>query len=117
MRFALAHAEQPSLDHLQGVGLHRGQNKKEPIFWRRQGTVFVDGKLAHGARFAIKAPCSHMSLECGLERRKQLLKLVEGQAGAIQELCGTGLHIAKSYTGHTWCLLSAETQHTINLKP
>src|SRR5215831_9104290 len=63
------------------------------IFWRRQGTVFVDGKLAGGARFAIQAPCSHMSLERGLERRKQLLKLVEGQAGEIQELCGTSLHI------------------------
>jgi hypothetical protein len=98
---ALAHAEQASLDDLQRVGFQGDQNEEQPVFRRRQGAVFVDGKLAGGARFAIEASRGHMGLERGLEGRKQLLKLVEGQAGEIQELCRTGLHIEESYTGHT----------------
>jgi hypothetical protein len=54
-----------------------------------------------------------MGLERRLEGRHQLLKLVEGQAGQIQELRGAGLHIGKPYTGHLWCLLSWEAQYTI----
>jgi hypothetical protein len=41
-----------------------------------------------------------MGLERRLEGRDQLLKLVEGQAGAIQELRGASLQIGKAYTGH-----------------
>ena len=55
-----------------------------------------------------------MRLERGLKGRDQLLKLVEGQAGEIQELRGAGLHIGEPYTGHAWCLLSWEAQYTIN---
>src|SRR5215475_10709430 len=54
-----------------------------------------------------------MRLERRLKVRDQLLKLVEGQAGQIQELRGAGLHIGKPYTGHLWCLLSWEAQYTI----
>jgi hypothetical protein len=62
----------------------------------RQGTVFVHGKLAGGAGFAIEAPGGHMRLECRLEGRHQLLELLQRNAGQIQKLCGAGLHIGKS---------------------
>src|SRR2546426_10418925 len=114
MGFALAHAEQASLHHLEGGGLQGGEQEEQPVFRRRQGAVFVDGKLASGSGFPIKAPRGHMHLKCRLKGRDQLLKLVEGQAGEIQELCGAGLQIGKPYTGHTWCLLSWEAQYTIN---
>jgi hypothetical protein len=58
-----------------------------------------------------------MGLEGGLKGRDELLKLVQGQAGQIQQLCGTGLHIAALHTGHTWRLLSVEAQHTIKVIP
>ena len=51
--------------------------------------------------------------ERSLEGRHQLLKLLEGQAGQIQELRGTGLHIGKPDTGPLWCLLAREAQYTI----
>jgi hypothetical protein len=41
------------------------------------------------------------SVERRLEGRNQRLKLVEGQAGEIQELYRTGLHLGELYTGHT----------------
>ena len=37
IRFALAHAEQASLDHLERVGLQVGQEEEEAIFRCRQG--------------------------------------------------------------------------------
>src|SRR5437764_5162399 len=55
-----------------------------------------------------------MDVERRLEGRDQLLKLVKGHAGHIQERCGAGLHVGEPDTGHLWCLLSIETQHTIN---
>jgi hypothetical protein len=55
-----------------------------------------------------------MRVERRLKRRDQLLKLVESQAGEIQELRGAGLQIGEPYTGHGWCLLSWEAQYTIN---
>src|SRR5262252_6362804 len=98
--FALAHAEQASLHHWERVSLYIGQNKQKPVLWGRQGAVLIHAKLARGPGFAIEAPCYHMGLEGGLEGRHQLLKLVEGQAGHIQELRGASLQIGKSYTGH-----------------
>jgi hypothetical protein len=93
--FTLPHAEQPSLHHLEGIGLEVREQEKEPIFRRRQGAVLVDGKLAGGPGFPIEAPCGHMRLKRGLKGREQDLKLLERQAGQIQELCGAGLRIAK----------------------
>ncbi len=89
--FALAHAEYASLDHLKRVCLYIGQNKQQPILRGRQGAVLVHGKLAGRPRFPIKAPCGHMHLKRRLKGRDQLLKLVEGQAGEIQELRGARL--------------------------
>ena len=80
----------------------------------REGAVLVDGKPASGPRCPIHPPRRHPGLEHGLEGRDQLLKLVERHAGQIQELRGAGLHVGESYTGHSWCLLLLETQHTIN---
>jgi hypothetical protein len=41
-----------------------------------------------------------MRLEGGLKGRDEALKLVQGQAGEIQKLCGVGLQVSESYTGH-----------------
>jgi hypothetical protein len=76
--FALAHAEQAPLDHLEGVGLDVGKNKQEPILWGRQGAVLIDSKPARGPGFPIKAPRRHVRVERRLEGRNQLLKLLEG---------------------------------------
>jgi hypothetical protein len=83
IRFALEHAEQASLDHLEGVGLEVGEEEEQPVCRRRQGAVLIDGKPAGGAGFSIEAPRRHMGLERGLEGRDQLLKLVERHAREI----------------------------------
>src|SRR6266436_575290 len=106
MRFALTHAEPASLDDLERIRFQVGQNKQQPVFGCRQGAVLIDGKPARGSRFPIEAPRRHPCLECGLKGWDQLLKLVEGQAGEIQELRGARLQISKPYMGHPWGLLS-----------
>src|SRR6266446_9431979 len=106
MRFALPHAEQAALDDLERIRFQGGQKKQQPVFGCPQGTVLIDGKSVCGARFPIEAPRRHPCVERRLEGRDQLLKLVERQAGAIQELCGARLQIVEPYTSHESCLLS-----------
>src|SRR5713101_1925990 len=113
IRFALAHAKQAPLHHLEGIGFQVDQNEEQPIFGCRQGAVLVDRKPAGGPRFPVEAPRRHMRLVSRLKGRDEELKLVERQAGQIQELRGAGLHIGESYTGHLWCLLSWEAQYII----
>jgi len=95
IRFALDHPEQAPLDHLKRIGLEVSEQEEQPIFRRRQGAVLVDGKPARGPRLPIHPPRRHPGLERGLEGRDQLLKLVEGHAGEIQELCGAGLQVSE----------------------
>jgi hypothetical protein len=104
--FALAHAEQAPLHHLERIGFEVGEQEEQPVFRCRQGTVLIDGKPAGSPGFPIEASRGHMRLERGLEGQDQLLKLSKGQAGEIQELRGTGLQIGEPYTGHRGCLLS-----------
>jgi hypothetical protein len=85
MGFALAHAEQAPLDHLEGIGLQGDENKPQPGFGRWQGAVLRDGKPAGGPGCAIEAPRGHRGLERHLERRDELLKLLARHAGHIQE--------------------------------
>src|SRR5437870_7100760 len=106
IRFALPHAEQASLDDVERIRFQVGQHKQEPVFGRPQGAVLIDGKSACGARFSIEAPCRHPCVERCLKGRDQLRKLVEGQAGDIQELCGARLQLGAPYTSHESCLLS-----------
>ncbi|MGE3541879.1 MAG: hypothetical protein AB7N91_31230 [Candidatus Tectimicrobiota bacterium] len=54
---------------------------------------------------SVEAPRGHMRLECGLEGRDELLKLVEGQAGEIQELQRAVLHVRELDMCHVWFLL------------
>ena len=115
--FALAHAEQTPLHHLERIGLEVDQNEEESIFRGRERTVLVDRESAGGPGFPSEASHGHMCLARGLKGRDEELKLVQGQAGEIQELCGTSPHIDESYTDHTWCLLSVEAQRTIKYKP
>jgi hypothetical protein len=78
MRFALPHAEQTSLDHLEAVRLQIREHEEQPIFWRRQGAGLVHAKLPGGAGFPIEAPRGPMRLKRRLKGWDQLLKLVEG---------------------------------------
>jgi hypothetical protein len=102
--FALAHPKQASLDHLEAVGLEVREQKEQAIFGGGQGAILVDAKLAGGAGFAIESPPPHVGLEGGLKGRYQLLKLVEGQAGQIEEFHRARLHIGESDTRHETCL-------------
>ncbi len=92
-RFALPHAEQASLDHLERVGLQIDQNKQEPRLGCREWTIRVHGKPASGPGFPIEPPRRHMGLERGLKGWDQVLTLVQGQAGEIQELRRAGLQV------------------------
>ena len=93
--FALAHPEQAPLHHLEAVCLQVGEQEEQPVFRRREGAVFVDGKLAGGPRFPIEAPRRHPGLERWLEGRDEELKLVERHARHIQKLRGAGRHISE----------------------
>ena len=83
------------------IGLEVDQNEEQAIFRRRERTVLVDRKPAGRPRFPVEAPRRHMGLECRLKGRDEELKLVERQAGEIQEFRGAGLQVAEPYTGHT----------------
>ncbi len=54
--FALAHAEQPPLDHLNGVGLQVGEQEEQPVFRRCQRAGPINGEATGGSRFPIEAP-------------------------------------------------------------
>ena len=99
MGYALAHAAPASLDALERVGLEGGEEEEQALFRRRSGTVLVHGKPAGGPGFAIEAPRRHMRVERRLEGRNQDLKLLEREAGHIQELRGASLHIDTPQTG------------------
>ena len=55
--FALAHAEQPSLDHLNRGGLQVSEQEEQPVFRRCQRAGPIDREPAGGSGFAIEAPC------------------------------------------------------------
>jgi hypothetical protein len=93
---ALVYPEQPSLHHLEGIGLQVGQDTQQPIFGRRQRTVLIGGLPAGHARPPIEAPLGHMSLKCGLKRRDHAPKLIQGQTGQIQHLKRAGLEVGES---------------------
>jgi hypothetical protein len=89
------------MNNNRSSGVGRGQ------FWYTLNRRAVRGfpSSRHAAMWGLKR---------GLKGRDQLLKLVEGQAGQIQELRGADLYVGEPYTGHSWCLLSWEAQYTIN---
>jgi hypothetical protein len=91
--FTLSHTEQAPLHHLEGIRFEIDQDEEQSIFWRWEGTVLVHAKLADGPGFPIEAPHAHMRLERGLKGRDQALKLVQSQAGEIEELCWAILHV------------------------
>jgi hypothetical protein len=95
MGFALAHPEQPPLHDLEGVGFQVDQDKQQPILGGRQWTVLVGRIPPGGARLPIEAPFGHMGLERGLKGRDQALKLIDGETGQIEHLCGAGLEIGE----------------------
>jgi hypothetical protein len=47
-------------------------------------------------------------VERGLKGRHQLLELLQGHAGQIQERCGAGLYLGAPSTSHGMCLLSLD---------
>jgi hypothetical protein len=102
------------LHHLEAVRLQVGEQEKQPSFRCRQGAGLIDGKLAGGSGCPIEAPHGYMCVKRRLKGRDQLLKLVEGQAGHIQELRGAILHVGALEMRHGRCLLSWEAQYIIN---
>ena len=90
-------------DHYSFPG---GQNTQQPVFGCPQGTVRIDSTSAYGARCPIEAPRCHPCVERRLQGRDQLRNLLEGQAGAIQDLCGARLQIGAPSTSHASCLLA-----------
>src|SRR3989442_14030458 len=104
--FALDHPEQAPMHDLERIRFQVDQDEQEAIFRRWQEAVLVHAKLASGPRLPIHPPRRHTGVERGLEGRDQLLKLVEGHAGEIQERHRAGLQVSEPYTGHRWCLLS-----------
>ena len=114
MGFALAHAKQAPLYHLERVGFARDQEEEPPLFRRRSGAVLVHRKPAGRPRLPVEAPRRQMRVKRGLKGWDRLLKLVERHAGHRQELRGAGLHVGEPYTGPMWCLLAWEAQSTIN---
>jgi hypothetical protein len=86
MGFALAPAAQAPLDDLAAIRLQGRAQEEQPVFWRRQGAVVVDGKLAGRPGVPIAAPRRPVGLERRLTGWNELVQLVEGQAGAIQKL-------------------------------
>ena len=113
MGLALAHPAQPPLHHVQRVGLQIDQDTQQPILGRRQRTGLIGGLPAGRARLPIEAPPGHMGLKGGLKRRGQVPKLLQGQTGQIQHLCGAGLKIGEPSRAHGGGLLSLEAQYTI----
>jgi hypothetical protein len=111
---ALPHAEQPPLYDLERVGLQGDQDQQQPILWRGQRTVLIGRLPTGGAWSPIEAPVSHMGLERGLKRRHQRLKLLHGETGHIEHLCGAALEIGKPSSSHGSGLRSSEAEHTIN---
>src|SRR5207248_1745952 len=93
--FALPHAEQAALHHLERIGLKVDQNEEQAIFRCRERTVLVHRAPAGGPRFPIEAPRGEMRLERCLKGRNEELKLVERETGQIQELRGAGLHVGE----------------------
>src|SRR4051794_16022133 len=76
------------------------EHEEQPILRRGQRAGPIDREPAGGSRFAIEAPRRHMLLERCLEGRDQDLKLLQGQAGEIEELRRAGLHVSEPNTGH-----------------
>jgi hypothetical protein len=92
----LIHPEQPSLHHLEAIGLQVGQDKQQPIFGRRQRTALAGGLPAGRAQLPIEAPRGHMSVKGGLKRRAQAPNLIQGQTGQIQHLKRAGLKVGEA---------------------
>ena len=114
MSLALAHAEQPSLDDLERIGLQIDQEKQQPILRRRQRTVLIGRVPPGSARLPIETPVGHVALEGGLKGWDQRLKFVHGETRQIQHLRRAGLEIGEPSRAHSCSLLSLEAQYTLN---
>jgi hypothetical protein len=98
IRWALAHAEQASLDHLERGGLEEGEQEERPIFRRWQRAGLVHRKPTDGPGCPIKAPHRQVGVEYGLKGQHQRLELVESEAREIQMTLLDGT--ADRRTGH-----------------
>jgi hypothetical protein len=84
MRWALAHAQQAPLSHLERLGLKGDQHAEPSSVLRGHGTVLGDCEPAGDARLPIEAPHDEMCLARRLEGRDELLTRIERQAGQSQ---------------------------------
>src|SRR6266446_10726532 len=109
MGFALAHTEQASLDDLEAGRLQGREQEEQPVFRRRQRAVLVHAQPAGGAGLPSEAPRRHVGLERRLKGRNELGKLVEGQAGEIQQRRRARLHIGKPWSRRTASVLPLDS--------
>ena len=114
MRFALPHTEEAFLGHLEAVRLQVREQEEQPVFWRWQGTVALDGTLAGGPGCSIQAPRRHVALKRRRQGRDQRLECVERHAGQSQELRGAIRHVRALSMSHEQCLLAWEAPYTLN---
>jgi hypothetical protein len=95
MGFALAHAEQASLDDWQRVDFPISAQKAETVLGCRQRAVFVDGQLARRPRLPIAAPRRPRGWKRGRAGWHQRRKLLECHAGHIPECRGAILDVGR----------------------
>jgi hypothetical protein len=67
MRFALAHAQQAPLHHLEGIRFQGDQPEEQPIFRCSSKAGLVHRQPVGGPALPIEAPRRHRRLERGLE--------------------------------------------------
>jgi hypothetical protein len=90
---------------LEAIGLEVSEQEEQAILRCGQGASLIDAKLARGTGLAIESPQRHVGLKGVLKRLNQLLKLVQGQAGQIEEFHWMRLHLGELDTRHGTCLL------------
>ena len=92
-RFGLAHAEQASMEQMNGMLLEVDQNKQETIFRCREQAVGRGRRASRLAAPSMQRPYGHVVQERGLTGRHQGRKLGHGQARQISSLGSMGGNI------------------------
>ena len=90
IRFALAHAEQASVHHLEGISLEVGEQEEQPVFRGGQGASHIDGEATGRPGFPSSCPAAICAWNAASKGGTRTSNSSEGQAGEIQELHGAG---------------------------
>ncbi len=91
--FALAHPDQPSRHHWEGVRHQGDQDTQLPILGHGPWTIRLGRLPLGGTRPSIEAPCGHLRLEGGCQREHQRPQLRSRETGQITPLGRAGLDV------------------------